>query len=60
MVEAFKGDSEGREQAEGRKQAEDIAHSLIVHVNLPLLIRCRALCILGCSNEGDFVRCVRL
>lgn len=39
-----------------REQAERTAHSLIAHDDLPLLIRCRALCILGCSDEGDFIR----
>jgi hypothetical protein len=41
---------------DSRSQAERIAHDLIQHADLPLLIRCRALCILGCSNKGDYVR----
>lgn len=40
---------------DSRADAERTAHSLVQHADLPLLIRCRALCILGCSNEGDYV-----
>ena len=32
-----------------------IAHDLIKYPDLPLIIRCRALCVLGCSDEGDYV-----
>jgi hypothetical protein len=41
---------------DSRSDAERTAHSLIQHADLPLLIRCCALCILSCSNEGDYVR----
>jgi hypothetical protein len=41
---------------DSRSDAERTAHSLIQHADLPLLIRCRALCILSCSNQGDSVR----
>lgn len=36
-------------------QAEEIAHDLIKHADLPLLIRCCALWILGCSEKGNYV-----
>jgi len=34
----------------------NVAHSLIMNDDLPLPIRCRAICILGCSNGGGFVK----
>jgi hypothetical protein len=37
------------------REAENIAHSLIKNDDLPILIRCRALCILGCSDQGDYL-----
>jgi hypothetical protein len=40
---------------DSRSDAERTAHSLIQYADLPLLIRCRALCILGCSNKGNYV-----
>jgi hypothetical protein len=40
---------------DSRADAERTAHSLIQYADLPLLIRCRALCILGCSNKGNYV-----
>lgn len=42
-------------QDDTRQQAEEIAHDLIKYADLPLIIRCRALCVLGCSDEGDYV-----
>jgi hypothetical protein len=44
-----------KDDAQSRRQAEKIAHDLIKHADLPLIIRCRALCVLGCSDEGDYV-----
>jgi hypothetical protein len=44
-----------RDEGDTHSQAEEIAHVLIKHAGLPLLIRCRALCVLGCSEEGDYV-----
>jgi hypothetical protein len=37
-------------------RARTTAHSLIKHDGLPLQIRIRALTIIGCFTEGDFVR----
>lgn len=44
-----------KDDAQSRRQGERIAHSLIKNADLPLIIRCRALCVLGCSDEGDYV-----
>ena len=44
-----------KDDVQSRRQAEEIAHDLIKNADLPLLIRCRALCVLGCSDEGDYV-----
>jgi hypothetical protein len=54
MAESYnKGDTD----PEQYKHAEDAARSLITQVDLPLLIRCQALCVLGSSsNENDFLR----
>ena len=51
MIRAHRRGSE-----EDHKQVEDVVNRLIVNDDVPLLIRCRALCILGCSNEGNCVR----
>jgi hypothetical protein len=37
------------------REAESIAHILIKNDDLPILIRCRALCILGCSDQGGYL-----
>jgi hypothetical protein len=54
MTESYKkGDTDPEEY----KHADDIARGLIAHVDLPLVIRCQALCVLGSSNnEHDFLR----
>jgi hypothetical protein len=44
-----------KDDDQSRRQAEEIAHDLVKDPGLPLLIRCHALCILGCSDEGDYV-----
>lgn len=44
-----------RDNDDTRRQAKEIAHDLIKYAGLPLIIRCRALCVLGCSDEGDYV-----
>lgn len=45
----------GATDIESTRKAKSIAHSLIENDDLPLLIRCRALCILGCSDWGDYL-----
>jgi hypothetical protein len=45
----------GATDIESTREAESIAHSLIKNDDLPLLIRCRALCIFGCSDQGDYL-----
>jgi hypothetical protein len=45
----------GATDIESTREAESIAHSLIKNDDLPLLICCRALCILGCSDRGDYL-----
>jgi hypothetical protein len=45
----------GATDIKSTREAESIAHSLIKNDDLPLLIRCRALCILGCSDRGDYL-----
>ena len=42
-----------------RTYAEQSARILLEHADLPLLLRARALMILGCSDEGDFVSAAR-
>jgi hypothetical protein len=44
-----------KDDAQSRRQEEKIAHDLIKHADLPLIIRCRALCVLGCSDDDDYV-----
>jgi hypothetical protein len=45
----------GATEIESTREAESIAHILIKNDDLPLLIRCRALCILGCSDQGNYL-----
>jgi hypothetical protein len=45
----------GATDIESTREAESIAHSLIKNDDLPLHICCRALCILGCSDRGDYL-----
>jgi hypothetical protein len=45
----------GATDIESTREAESIAHILIKNDDLPLLIRCRALCILGCSDQGNYL-----
>jgi hypothetical protein len=54
MAESYK---KGDTNPEQNKRAEDTARGLIAQVDLPLLIRCQALCVLGSSsNEHDSLR----
>lgn len=54
MAESYK---KGDADPEQYKHAEDAARSLITQVDLPLLVRCQALCVLGSSNnEHDSLR----
>jgi hypothetical protein len=48
--------SKGATDIQSTREAERIAQSLIKNDDLPLLIRCRALCILGSFDKGDYLR----